>query len=365
MDFLPKEAHKKVLYLAFYILIAVFGTYFFFGYALSALLPFALAFFLAASVQKNAELLARRTGGSKRVFSLVLGLSFFVFAALALGFASYKLAFELSELVRRVADAREVILARVVAFAERAEAFFARFLPAGAEGFRAGFSSLLAEAAKSLISALTNGIPAFLGAVLAGVPKFVFFLTATFISCVYFCLDYDKLREFARKKMSRSAFAPLLRVPGAAFRAAAKYLRAVFWLFLLAATVFAVGFLLLGVEYACLFAVFAAFVDALPALGSGAVLLPFAVFAFATGDFRLGLGLCILWGAASLVRQVAEPKIMGGQLGVHPLVNLMAVYLGYRFFGVTGLVFMPIAVVIVKNIVQSEEYRARNGGGER
>ncbi|MBQ8403597.1 MAG: AI-2E family transporter [Clostridia bacterium] len=360
MELLPKEAHKKVLYLAFYILIAVFGTYFFFEYALSAVLPFALAFFLAASVQKNAELLARRTGGSKRVFSLVLGLSFFILAALALGFASYKLVFELSEFVRGIADAREELLARVVAFAERAEAFFARFLPLGAEDFRESFSSLLTEGAKSLISALTTSIPAFLGAVFAGVPKLLFFLTATFISCVYFCLDYDKLRDFARKNMARSSFAPLLRVPGAAFRAAAKYLRAVFLLFLLVAIVFTVGFLLLGVEYACLFAVLAAFVDALPALGSGAVLLPYAVFAFATGDFRLGLGMCVLWGTASLVRQVAEPKIMGGQLGVHPLVNLAAVYVGYRFFGVTGLMFMPIAVVIVKNIVQNEECRAKN-----
>ncbi len=354
MDFLPKEARGKVLYLAFYILIAVFGTYFFFEYALSAVLPFALAFFLASSVQKSAGALARRTGLSKRAFSLVFGLSFFLFASLALGFASYKLAAELSGFVRGLSASREELLAAVVAFAARAEEFAARFLPLGTDGFRAVFSSLLIDGAKSVISALTTSIPAFLGAFFAGVPKTVFFLTATFISCVYFCLDYDKMRDFARKKISRSSFAPLLRVPGAAFSAAVKYLRAVFWLFLLTAVIFTSGFLLLGVEYACLFAVLAAFVDALPALGSGAVLLPYAVFAFATGDFRLGFGICILWGAAALVRQVAEPKIMGAGLGVHPLINLMAVYVGYRFFGVTGLVFMPIAVVIVKNILKSE-----------
>lgn len=362
MDFLPKEAHKKALYLAFYILIAVFGTYFFFEYALPAVLPFALAFFLAASVQKNAELLARRTGGSKRVFSLILGLAFFAFAALALGLATYKLVFELSELVRGIAGAREELLSHAAAFAERAEALFSRFLPPSVWG--GGFSAVLTEGAKSLISALTTKIPAFLGAVFAGVPKIIFFLTATLISCVYFCLDYDKLRTFAAKKTARSSFSPLFHVPGAAFRAAAKYLRAVFLLFLMMSVIFTCGFLLLGVEYACLFAVLAAFVDALPALGSGAVLLPYAVYAFSAGDLRLGIGLCVLWGAASLARQVAEPKIMGGELGVHPLVNLIAVYLGYRFFGAVGLVFMPIAVVIVKNIVQSEECRAQNGGGE-
>ncbi len=353
MDFLPKETHKKMLYLAFYILITLFGTYFFFEYAFSAVLPFAIAFFLASSVQKNAALLARKTGLDKRIFSLVLGLSFFAVSALALGFASYKLISELSGFVRVIKDSREELLSAVVAFAERAQAFAARFLPIDSEGFRESFSSFLTEGTKNLISALTTGIPAFLGAVFSGVPKLVFFFTATFLSCVYFCLDYDKLRGFAEKNIARSSFSPLLRVPGAAFRAAAKYLRAEFWLFLLAATLFTSGFLILGVEYACLFAVFTAFVDALPALGSGTVLLPYAVFSFAAGDFRLGFGMCILWGAAALVRQMAEPKIMGANLGVHPLVNLMAVYIGYRFFGAVGLVFMPIAVVAFKNIADN------------
>ncbi len=352
MDFLPKETCKKAFYLAFYVVVAALGTYFFFEYALSAILPFALAFFLAASVQKSAERLSRRTGGSKRAFSLVLGLSFFVFAALTMGFAAYKLTGELSGFVRGIAGSREELLSAVRAFAERAEAFAARFLPPDTEGFRESFSSLLLDGTKSLIATLTTGIPAFLATVFAGVPKLFFFLTAMFISCIYFCWDYDKLRDFAGKNISLS---PLLRVPGAAFRAAAKYLRAELWLFLLVATVFTSGFLILGVQYACLFAVFAAFVDALPALGSGAVLLPYAVFAFATGDVRRGFGVCILWGAAALVRQMAEPKIMGAGLGVHPLVNLFSVYVGYRFFGVTGLVFMPIAVVVVKNIVTGGE----------
>ncbi len=352
VDFLPKETPKKALYLAFYALAAVFGTYFFFEYALSAVLPFALAFFLAASVQKSAARLARRTGGSKRAFSLVLGLSFFVFAALTIGFAAYKLMGELSGFVRGIASSREELLAAVLAFAERAEAFAARFLPTETAGLRESFSSLLLDGAKSIIGTLTTGIPAFLATLFSGVPKLFFFLTATFLSCIYFCWDYDKLRDFAGKNVS---LAPLLRVPGAAFRAAAKYLRAELWLFLLVATVFTSGFLILGVQYACLFAVFAAFVDALPALGSGAVLLPYAVFAFATGDVRRGFGVCILWGAAALVRQLAEPKIMGAGLGVHPLVNLMAVYIGYRFFGAVGLVFMPIAVVVVKNIVAGGE----------
>ena len=353
MELLPKEAHKKALYLAFYTVIIVLFSYFFFEYALFALLPFALAFFIASSARKGAEALARITGGGKRVFSLILGVSFFAFAALATAFSVYKLTAELSALARGAAERREELISRAAELAAYAEELFARIAPFGAEN--AEFSALLTEGAKSLISALTTKIPAFLGAVFSCVPRIFFFIAATFISCVYFCLDYDKLRAFSADKTEKSAFAPLFRVPGAVFRAAVKYLHACFLMFLIMMVVFLCGLLLVGAEYACLFAVLASLADALPVLGGGAVLLPYALYAFSAGDIRLGTGLCVLWAAANVVRQAAEPKIMEKTLSVHPLVNLMAVYLGYSFFGAAGLVFMPIAVAVGKTIMQNEE----------
>ena len=89
--------------------------------------------------------------------------------------------------------------------------------------------------------------------------------------------------------------------------------------------------------------------------GSGAIILPFSAFAFISGNLKKGVGLLVLWGISSLIRQLLEPKIMGKNLGVHPLLNLAAVYIGYSFFGVTGVVFLPISVVIIKNLLLPEE----------
>jgi predicted PurR-regulated permease PerM len=93
-----------------------------------------------------------------------------------------------------------------------------------------------------------------------------------------------------------------------------------------------------------------AFIDMLPFLGSGAVLLPYALLTIVSGRLGMGVGILIIWGTVSLVRQIIEPKIMGKNLGVHPLVNIAAVYAGYMFFGVTGVIFLPITVVIIKNL---------------
>jgi predicted PurR-regulated permease PerM len=67
--------------------------------------------------------------------------------------------------------------------------------------------------------------------------------------------------------------------------------------------------------------------------------------------------LCVLllWGAAALLRQILEPRVMGRSLGVHPLLNLAAVYAGASLFGATGVIFLPIIVVILKNLLLPEE----------
>ncbi|MBQ9745350.1 MAG: sporulation integral membrane protein YtvI [Clostridia bacterium] len=349
---------NKILYSLVTAALALLGVYLGFKYALPVALPFLVSFFIACSVQKAAGRFAARTGAGKRFVSLCMGLLFLFAVGFVFFLCVSKLWGELAELASGAIAAREEILSRTQSVLRRAESFILRFFPAAfrnAEALRARMEILAEEMLRSVISALSTKIPAFMGQIFSEVPKILFSLGVTLVSCVYFCLDFDKIRAFAKKHMSRGGFAFLLRVPGESFHTLARYLRAVFIMFLMTAALLAVGFLVLGVEYAWLIAVGAAFVDALPVFGSGAVLLPYAALRLIAGDFRRGIGVLVLWGAVSLLRQAAEPRIMGKNLGVHPLVNLAAVYVGYSFFGVTGVVFLPITVVIAKNLFCARE----------
>lgn len=349
-----REMNNKILYS---LVCAAAGALAFclaFRYVLPVALPFLVSFFIACSVQKAAGRFAARTGAKKSIVSLCMGLLFLS----AFGFFFFlcvsKLWGELAELAVGALDAREELISRTQSALRQAESFILRIFPGAeenADALRARLELIAEEALRSIVSALSTKIPAFMGQIFSEVPKILFSLGVTLVSCVYFCLDFDTIRDFAKKRMSRGAFAFLLRVPGASFHTLARYLRAVFIIFLLTSAVLAAGFLVLGVEYAWIFAVGAAFVDALPVFGSGAVLLPYAAFLFFAGDRGRAVGILVLWGAVLLIRQAAEPKIMGENLGVHPLVNLAAVYVGYSFFGVTGVVFLPIAVVIAKNLL--------------
>lgn len=105
-----------------------------------------------------------------------------------------------------------------------------------------------------------------------------------------------------------------------------------------------------NIEYPLMIALIIGFVDALPIFGSGTVMLPWAVFLACTGDMTLGVAIFVLWVIMSVVRQFIEPRIVSGQIGIHPIFTLIAMYTGFKFMGVIGMLLGPIILIILKNI---------------
>lgn len=111
------------------------------------------------------------------------------------------------------------------------------------------------------------------------------------------------------------------------------------------------GFLLLGVEYPLLFGVAIALVDALPVLGSGLFLIPWSMVQFLAGNTFLGVGLLCVYAAAALLRTALEPRLLGKQMGLDPLLTLLCLYAGFRFFGVPGMILFPMALMFGKQVL--------------
>ena len=116
-----------------------------------------------------------------------------------------------------------------------------------------------------------------------------------------------------------------------------------------------IGLAVLGVPYAFLLALLIAAVDFLPLLGTGIILIPWAAVCFLLGQVKLGVGLLVLYGVSSVVRQVLEPKLIGDGLGLHPLLSLISMYAGLRLFGVWGMILAPLAAAGVKSVFGKNE----------
>ena len=107
------------------------------------------------------------------------------------------------------------------------------------------------------------------------------------------------------------------------------------------------GLVLLRVRYALLWALGIALVDAFPVLGTGTVLLPWALICFLQDDAARAIGLVGIYAVISLTRSILEPKLVGKQLGLDPLVTLIALYAGYKLWGIGGMILAPLLAVTV------------------
>ncbi len=138
----------------------------------------------------------------------------------------------------------------------------------------------------------------------------------------------------------------------------AKYIKAYALLMFITFVELAVGLSILGVPGALAIAALTAMVDILPVLGTGGIIIPWGVFHLVKGNLRLGLGLLVLYVVVTVIRQVLEPKVVGQQIGLHPIVVLMCMYVGLRLFGVIGLFVLPFSILILRYLYDQRTPRA-------
>ena len=131
------------------------------------------------------------------------------------------------------------------------------------------------------------------------------------------------------------------------------YLRAQIVLMLITMAQTLLGLYILGVDYVLLITLFVGILDILPILGPGLIFVPWIIVLLFSSRVKLALALLILYAIISVVRQVIQPKILGVSIGIHPLEALISLYVGYKVFGILGVIIGPILLVVLKGLWQS------------
>lgn len=172
-------------------------------------------------------------------------------------------------------------------------------------------------------------------------------LIMALLSSYFFVAERAQINEWCRRHMPAAIQLryqliqkSLLRSVGGYFKA---QLKIEIWMYLL----LLVGFFILDVDYYALIALGVAFMDFLPFLGTGTVLVPWAIIRLLAADYQVAIGLLIIWGVGQLARQVIQPKIVGDSMGVPPLPTLFLLYIGYKLGGVIGMIIaVPLGLLV-------------------
>ncbi len=219
-------------------------------------------------------------------------------------------------------------------------------------------SGMIKEAISAASAALTAGA----GSVIVGLPRLLLSVVVGVIALFYLFFDGEALRAQMRCFCSESALERTFSLLARMRRALGGYIRAYLTLLLLTYAELCAGFLILNVSRPFVIALIAAAVDLLPVFGVGTVLLPWSVFAFFSGDVYRGVGLLVLFFVMYVVRQFAEPRILGSTIGVHPLVTLFSVFAGFSLFGIWGMVLFPLLLYGGKVLLSGMAAETENGG---
>ena len=348
-----KRFDFKKLYFILYIILVLIVVYLLFKLGIF-LFPFTLALFFSILTQPFSRFLQKKLKFSQKIATivsiilfLVIFLAFISLSALRLSGEIYKLSINLNKYSKDFQSLWNHTIDRVYSLLGYFPEGFDEQVKSSINGFIRMGTSKLGSFINSLINFITS------------IPTIILYICITILSTFFISLDKKKIMTFLEQQFPETWIKKVYNIKREMFNVLGSYIRAQIILmticfFELLISFNILSFLKFNLPYPLIFSIIICIIDALPILGAGAVLLPWSLISFATGDIKLGLALLGIYFLVLSVRQMLEPKLISQNLGVHPLVTLISMYSGFKFFGVIGFLIGPVVMIILKNVFSRE-----------
>lgn len=365
---LVEKRRANLINLTYYaFLIAAY--YFFMKYAFWLVAPFVIAFAVAMVLQKPLRVISKKTKIKKSIIAAIAVLLILAIIISAVVFVGYKVFVEFKGLgqylMEKVND-----LPNLIRSAESWIISKLAFLPDAIEKSATDAISgvvdnllLMNEERSSAESEVGLGsfdfsvITTPLGGLLSTAKQIPAILTATLISiiaCFFVTCDYDGFTGLIKKNVSEEHEKLLVSSKKLLGDILGKWFKSYATIIFITFCEISIGLnilKLIGVYdggYIIAISIAIAVVDIFPVLGTGTVMVPWAIINFFNGNIGLGIGLLVLYAAITVIRQILEPRLVAMNVGIHPVLTLMGMYLGVQLFGVIGLFTLPITFVLLK-----------------
>lgn len=346
------DKYKRTAKVVLQIILVLLIIYILLTRLLLFFLPFLLAFLIAAIIEKPTRFMQKRFRFPR---GLASGISMIVFVVLAGGltvFVFYRLFMEVWELTN-VGAGIQNILPRIREWVDLGGAWYAALpqeVVTAIESSLEGILSRIGNAATLGINALLNGMLK----ILTSLPQALLYMVITLVATYFFSRDRERISRFVFSQISDNWSRKLRSIKNDLITALIGYTKALMILVTISFFVVLLGYTILGIRYSLFLGIVTAVADILPILGPGTVLIPGAIILLVTGNYFQAIGFLILYIIVTVVRQFLEPRIVGGNIGLHPLVTLIFIYLGYRLFGFAGLFLGPVFGILLKSFQKAE-----------
>lgn len=367
------EKKRKWLINLFYYACVLGLIVLFSKYVLGLFFPIIFAFMVAAVLQRPKKFILKKTPIKKGLASTMCVFALIIVAVTILSFISVRVAGEVKGFIDYVAiqiQNIDIIIndieTALLSFSHNLPEFLSTTISEALTNFFSQIREVMAGKESDLTTQITNGLSgtfslSWITTPLTGVistarqiPSILIAIVITIVCSCFMTSDYDKIIHFIKYQFPENKRADIAR--GKALlksslwkmtKAYAAIMGITFCEVFLGFTVLS----LLGIyqsRYIFILSIVTAIIDIIPVLGTGTILLPWIAYSLITGNFSMAIGLGIMYGTITVLRQIIEPKFVADQLGLPPFLTISAMYIGLKVIGVFGVFILPITIIMLK-----------------
>lgn len=348
-----------------YFAIFIVAFYFFMKYAFWVVFPFIFAFIVATILQKPLKLITKTDKLPKGIVSAALSLIVFGIIICFFVLGGIRIAYGIKDLITYFTDrCSNFIDFFNVLKSGYLDLEIAKLLPAEAnDAITSGIDSLSDYfSSGDIFNTITDNISKVvspLGSVISTVPNFIVGFVVSIVATCFMTSTFDDIKAFILRQFSDENQEKAIRAKRILVSSVGKMIKAYALIILITTAELFIGLSiirLLGLydgAHILIISFIIACIDIIPVLGTGTVMIPWSVYSFVTGNIGMGIGLLVIYAAITVIRQFIEPKLVAGQVGISPVVTIMAMFIGIKIFGAVGIFILPFIVIII-NLLNEE-----------
>ncbi|MGB4438693.1 MAG: sporulation integral membrane protein YtvI [Sedimentibacter sp.] len=343
------ENDKKKFIINVAFIVTVYAVlYFIFVYMIHWVMPFIIGFLIALALRPVTKLVNRLVNSTGKGVALFVVAMFYAVVAIIIWLLFTFLFAQITDLFNVMPDL----------YFNRLEPLLLEFN----DWIVANTETISPDAANTISQVITNGISyisdiiknvsinvvLFVTTLISNFPLYLISVIFTIVLSVFISVEYNNLTTFIKRQLPDKFNATFqearIFLTGTLWKMIKSYILILFITFV----ELLIGLTILDVTYALPIAAIVAILDIMPIVGTGGIIIPWAIVELILDNYRLGGGLLILYVTVTVVRNIVEPRIVGHQIGLHPIITITAMYAGLRLFGFVGFIIAPVIAILVK-----------------
>lgn len=311
------------------------------------LMPFVIGWIIAAIAAPLVNWLEKRLKIVKKLGSALIVILVLAAIILVIYFGISRLVAEISDLIRNFPEMYAQLEIGLRQIGDTLSGIFDR-LPSGIQSGWNAVVKNLDQYMGNLVSNISEPTVTAAGNIAKQVPSYLISFLVSVLSAYFFIVQREEVLNWLKKVSPKSVQKRMILVIDNLRYAVGGYFKAQFKIMAIVFVILLVGLGILNMGYFVLVAFLIAFLDFLPFFGTGTAMIPWAVYKFFMGDYKMTVALIVIYVITQAVHQLLQPKLVGDSVGLNPLVTLVLLYIGYRMGGILWMILaVPIGMVLI------------------